>query len=632
MKDQKDAVQQRPEDFMDEEDRREAEESMKLSTNDDFAGFGSTEADAKRKGAFLDLFRPSGETKGVQLLRRMGWREGQGIGPNVRRKIKAHDEDDAEDDYHLLPPENPDLIAFVHKTDHKGLGYGGESKLESQPRNAISRSTSRQLEEQSEDEEGLSPAFTAPKSKKAKDPKRKGGFGVGILNDTGSDDEDPYEIGPKMSYNRTLGGEKVNKKASLGGSNPLLRTKPTFVSKKAITAQSSSGFRKCHDGRYPPEGFVLASQLDAFASMALNDDSLKPPEVPKGWKSSKSPEATQGDGTFISTADAARQSTMDANGRAALLGEAQLPGKSVFDFLTPAARERILQASGKTNLPAALSEKPPPGFEASEDEKQRSLDALVPDLDADVALQALSRGIGGWMPYAEDENKRARYRAFLEIRAGLRQGLPEKPTDMSRDNWVTELNEFARAAQVFKPVTGLMASRFTSSSTQPKGSSDLSTPETESLLIKPATKPEDPAEQAAKLGMFGPMTRSTTTFNPTRLLCKRFNVKPPANVSFDPDDSIRSASTASASIPVTGRFQPAGFENAGNPTAGVASDTQTQQELKSTSSPTRGASVNLNVQQPQSIVIDAERNEALEAEKPGEAVFKAIFGSDDEEE
>lgn len=632
MKDQKDALQQRPEDFMDEEDRREAEESKVLSTNDDFAGFGSTEDDAKRKGAFLDLFRPSGEPKGVQLLRRMGWREGQGIGPKVRRKIKTDDQDDAEDEYHLLPPENPDLIAFVHKTDHKGLGYGGEPRLELQHRNTISRSTSRPRDEHSEDEEGLGPAFTAPNSKKPKDSKRKGGFGVGILNDTGSDDEDPYEMGPKISYTRTIGGEKANKKASLGGSNPLLRTKPTFVSKKAVTAKSSSGFRKCHDGRYPPEGFVLSSQLDAFASMVLDDDSLKPPEVPKDWKSSKTPEAMQGDQSFVSTADAARQSTMDAKGRAALLGETQLPGKSVFDFLTPAARERILQSSGKSNLPAALSEKPPPGFETSENDKQRSLDALVPALDADVALQALNRGIGGWMPYAEDENKRARYRAFLEIRAGLRQGLPEKPSDMSRDNWVTELNEFARAAQVFKPVTGLMASRFTSSSTQPKASSDQLASEKESLLSQPASKPEDPAEQAAKLGMFGPMTRSTSTFSPTRLLCKRFNVKPPANVSFDPDDGAGSASTASASIPVVGRFQSAGFENAGKPTVEVTSNIDTQQGSGSTSSPDQGASVTLDAPQPQSIVIDAERNEALEAERPGEAVFKAIFGSDDEDE
>ena len=38
------------------------------------------------------------------------------------------------------------------------------------------------------------------------------GIGIGILNDTGSDDEDPYEIGPRISYNRVIGGEKKKKK------------------------------------------------------------------------------------------------------------------------------------------------------------------------------------------------------------------------------------------------------------------------------------------------------------------------------------------------------------------------------------------------------------------------------------
>ena len=49
-KDGKDAKRvQRPEDFMDEEDLREAEESKKLQTATDFAGFGLTETDTIRR-------------------------------------------------------------------------------------------------------------------------------------------------------------------------------------------------------------------------------------------------------------------------------------------------------------------------------------------------------------------------------------------------------------------------------------------------------------------------------------------------------------------------------------------------------------------------------------------------------
>jgi hypothetical protein len=32
------------------------------------------------------------------------------------------------------------------------------------------------------------------------------------------------------------------------------------------------------------------------------------------------------------------------------------------------------------------------------------------------------------------------------------------------------------------------------------------------------------------------------------------------------------------------------------------------------------------------VVVDRERNEALERERPGDAVFRAIFGSDDEDD
>lgn len=651
-KDSKNGAQQRPEDFMDDEDIRDAEESKKLFTNEEYSGFGATAEDAKRKGALIDLFRPSGETKGVQLLKRMGWRQGQGIGPKVRRKLKQDVGDDDDGEMHLLPPENPPLIAFVHKTDSKGLGYGGEAKLESRIGQNTSRSGSRGGDVSSDDEGAMGPAFAAPKAKKqAKQSGRKGGFGVGILNDTGSDDEDPYEMGPKISYSRTIGGDKPKKKKeTLGGSNPLLKSKPTFVSKK----KTSPGFRRCHDGRLPPDGFVLSTQLDAFSAITLNDDSFKPPYVPEDWKSKKTPQQSESNTAYVSTAEAAKASSLDAKARAALLGEAQLPGKSVFDFLTPSTRDRIAQISGKTNLPAALGEKPPPGYETSEADKQRNLEESIPQLAPEVALQALNRGIGGWMPYSEDLPKRSRYQSFLSIRAGLRpQGvLPEKLPEMTRDNWLAELNEFARAAQVFKPVSGMMASRFTSSTQQVAGNNPSSA-SSDSLLSKPTPKLEDPAEQAAKLGMFGPLTRSITNFYPTRLLCKRFNVKSPVDVVLDPGDGSGVAAPHATSASYSGmgagagasgsRFQSAGFQtNETLPPSNMPLITSGK-EGGEESTPASDAAVTataideLIAQEKGNanaalVTVDAERNEALEAERPGEAVFKAIFGSDDEDD
>ncbi|KAL5356934.1 hypothetical protein BJX96DRAFT_134289 [Aspergillus floccosus] len=622
------ATQQRPEDFMDEEDIREAEEARNLRTAEDFSGFGSTGTDPVRRGGLMDVFQMGGETMGVKLLKKMGWKEGQGIGPKVRRRAYG-DASDADKTY-LFAPENPPMVAFIHKTDHKGLGFEGESRLDAQ-----------KADDHESDDEG-DPFFgrrlTGPgktKPFKTKEP-RRGAFGVGVLNDTGSDDEDPYSLGPQISYNRVIGGDKKKKKRAksaedgkpaIASSNPLLNTKPVFISKKAIAAKGS-GSRKCHDGRLPLDGFLLAEGISGLA-ISSQEKKYAPPEIPKDWKSSKAPSHDRDESSYVSTKEAAKASSLDPSSRAALLGEVQLPGQSIFDWMTPEARERIVKLTGRTDLPPARGEKAPKGYEASEAQKRRDLWDIIPKLDKQAAVQALTRAASGWMPYSEDPDKRTRYRTFLEVRAGLRESLPERLPGSTTDEWVAELNEFARAAEVFKPMSGLMASRFTSASSGPKGSSDESESATSpgSLLSKPAQKPADPAEEAAKIGMFGPMTRSHLTFYPTRLLCKRFNVKPPSHVQIDPGEPRERAEGTPGD-----RFQSAGYQSDTGPKELVSHDVMNQLMLNIGATGGVAAGSSGVQEQAKPIVVEPERNEALEAERPGEAVFKAIFGSDDEEE
>ncbi|EZF30935.1 hypothetical protein H101_05437 [Trichophyton interdigitale H6] len=641
--------QQRPEDFMDEEDLREAEEARELQTSTQFDGIGSTAADAIRDTGLVDLFSSSGDTVGVRLLKRMGWKEGQGIGPKVRRRANLDDDRQDEDDgqTYLFAPENTPLISFVDKHDRRGIGFEGEQRLDE----AVSRSSTIPAARSST-------SSNEKKTQKTK-PRRLGGFGVGVLNDTGSDDEDPYEIGPNISYNRTIESSKKNSKAkrsaevprpAIRSSNPLLDTKPVFISKRAASGaardKDRSGFRKCHDGRLPLDGFILSIQID----LTPRNKRYDPPKVPEGWVPAKTASTQNSQATTtaaaaaaapppqqVSLAEAARASTLDPKARAALLGEAQLPGKSVFDYMTPEAREKIALATGRTDLPPALGEKAPQGFEASDSQKRRDIWNLIPSLDKDAAIQALSRGASGWMPYAEDESKRSRYRSFLEVRAGIvTDRLPDRLPGSSTDEWITELREFARAAEVFKPISGLMASRFTSSTststTQPgmePSSGSSSTP----LLTRRAAKPEDPTESAAKLGMYGPMTRLLRPFAPARLLCKRFNVRVPAGSKHDGG--------------IAGLSDFAGLEaHAEPPPPLVSKETMDQLMMESgrkiIPSPASGSGSGsgsgpgpaMPAEQPpaQPAAVDPERNEALEGERPGEAVFKAIFGSDDEDE
>ena len=150
--------------------------------------------------------------------------------------------------------------------------------------------------------------------------------------------------------------------------------------------------------------------------------------------------------------------------------------------------------------------------------------------------------------------------------------------------------------------------------------------------------------------MFGPLTRSTHSFYPTRLLCKRFNVPPPTHA--DPgavpgeggaSSEDRRKTGFSDVIPgkkldLVGRkqmeelrigafgggrgFVSGGYEGVG-PEAGSVDTAAKQAGEEEKQSFER---------EKREVEIDPERNEALEKERPGDDLFKAIFGSDDEED
>ncbi|RDL41820.1 uncharacterized protein BP5553_01799 [Venustampulla echinocandica] len=605
--------EQRPEDFMDEEDIADASEAQRVQMAEGFSGLGSTQDDSTRRGAYIDVFRIEGETIGVKLLRRMGWKEGQGIGPKVRRKARLDALErpgDEKEPTHLFAPENTRMISFVKKSDHKGLGLEGQAKLS--PINGLGSET---VKSDDDEEEGHLDLVGPKKGKKKKAV--RGGIGIGILNDTGSDDEDPYEIGPRISYNRVIGGEKKKKKPANGSVNPLLKSKPVFISRK----KASSGLRKCHDGRLPLDGFILSSS-DEFSSLIQASTRYAAPEIPKDWKSSKQPKSNASSAAYLSPAEAAKASSLDPKSRAAILGEAALPGKSVFDFLSPAARDRLASASGKGNLPPALGEIPK-GYNLSEEDRRKELLSQIPQVDPSTALAALTRGASGFMPYAEDEAKRTRYRTYLENQAGTSPVPPSPAPAMSREDWLKELREFANCAQIFKPMSGMMATRFTSS-TKTTMSGTVGSDAGGSLLSKPEPKIEDPAEQAAKVGMYGPLTRSSKDWFPSRLLCKRFNVKPPAHVQPGATEHDESAAPTNAAPDLVSKEAISEMMAGVNWNGGMAGGASV---IK-----TESRDEDEDEVKPEVVVVDTERNEALEGERAGEAVFNAIFGDDSDDD
>jgi G patch domain-containing protein 1 len=607
-KDQPHGQSQRAEDFMDDEDLAQAAETRQLETAQNFAGIGH--AGAANDDGLFGLFLTQEETMGVKIAQKMGWRRDQGIGRKVRRNARM--EDGSQDSAaHLFAPEDARVMSVPREeVKRKGLGYSSEARLGSSIQHDPERSGVPDMH------------FLEISNKPAtvkKDSVKKSSFGVGILNDTGSDDEDPYELGPKITFNKTLGKDKKTKKPSKFAKAGA-PDKPVFVSKKNASKSLALLSRKSMDGKPPLAGFELATDL---AELREKPKYLAP-KIPPGWKSSKGAATTEA-AQYQSVADAAKASTLDAKGRSVLLGEKPLPGKSVFDFIAKDARDRLANISGRADLPQGLGQSGPEGHLPAASAQPKDLWSLVPQLDKSIAAGALAKGATGWMPYAEDPTKRTRYVGFLELRAGLKDDLPARPTGISISDWVKELHEFAHAATVFKPTTGIMASRFTSSTQQ----SDSAQASENNLLRQPAPpKPEDPAKQAAKLSMYGAMTRSSFPFHPTRLLCKRFNVRPPPDMPADFDDAE------------SGGFRSRQTEDVVNKSA---MDKMLHEVLTNGPGLQRpawmGQATEREVREDATMgdtavhaVVDVESNEALGKERAPEDVFKAIFGDDEEDE
>lgn len=585
---------------MDDEDKAEAEEARQVSTKSEFAGLGSTEDEINKRAPLMDLLRSSSDTMGFNLLRKMGWKDGQGIGPRIWREAVLDNSTSAEK--HLFAPKNSKLILIMRKNDRKGLGYQGEDVVKRADEGTRARS---------EDED-------ATDKKSTMQPRKNGAFGVGILNDTGSDDEDPFSLGPRISYSKVLGSDKKKKKKAGGrvesNSNPLLSKRPVFVSAKANKALT--GFRKCHDGRLPLEGFLLS-----VAKIVHEMNKYPPPKVPIGWKSAKLVKGSETSASgWESSSDLAKSSVLEPSSRGTILGEAPLPSKSVFDFMKPDARARLVTLTKNESLPPARSE----SIQAITSDSDAMLQ--IPALDPSIASSALGRGVGGFIPYTDNPSKLARYRTYLSYSAGFTLDNPIQPPELSKEEWHREMQEFAHAATIFKPMTGSIATRFTTAS-----NTSLLSQSSDSIQEKNAQPPpiKSPAEEAAALSMFGPLTRSSTFFYPSRLLCKRFNVPVPAHVNSGNEGATSNKSSqrdnqqvliTNPSASTTGlesganihsRFQPSGFQIA-----------ETQEPVQSHHGDTADKSE----------VIDRDRNAALEQDRAGDDVFKAIFGSDSEDD
>ncbi|XP_046552577.1 LOW QUALITY PROTEIN: G patch domain-containing protein 1-like [Haliotis rubra] len=509
-------VAQRPEDFMDDEDFGEhGIAPRKLATSSTYT---SEERGQKRKvmtaaalagssvipgvaDALTDLIIPDSIPIGVSLLRKMGWKEGQGVGPRARKKTKkkkrnselkkassvkvygcalpqssssVEESDDEALQNVTFAPKDRNPVSLKAKDNVHGLGYSGLN-----PRNALPS--------------GHINLFSPPPVKgKGRRGIQGHAFGVGALED---DDEDIYATDHMSNYDMTMGSEEKDDK--FGWTAPGHREK----GKQQV-----------------PVGYV-GKLLEGFN---ISSKSLKPKKV---FKHPPLPPGFRLVHKFLKPcASASAPGSTDkhnAVSRGLVLGETPI-FKSVFDLI-PKDEQKKLEMAKDTPLPGPLSPtaiiQGTPGHKPQSDsqpDREHAVHEVAPG-----PTQALNKGSLTFQPFARNQDKQRRYDKYL---SNFRQGNKdpfEEVGEGSMTEWEMEREkeEFARAAKLYKPLSTMMATRFTTA----KYADDLDTVE---MPVDPQVEQSDQAK-AVEMKMFGKLTREQLEWHPDKLLCQRFNVPHP---------------------------------------------------------------------------------------------------------
>uniref|UniRef100_A0A672QTC9 G-patch domain-containing protein n=1 Tax=Sinocyclocheilus grahami TaxID=75366 RepID=A0A672QTC9_SINGR len=485
----------RPEDFMDEEDFSEhGIAPREIVPTDDFASGKKDQLKDKARavsslaalipgdtGLLEELIAPARSSIGVELLRKMGWKDGQGVGPRLKRKQRKQNDDavkvygcafppngseESEDEDEFAPenvsfaPKDVVPVDFTPKVDSHGLGYRGLNPLQ-----ALGGGS----------ETGHINLFTLQSDRttslfgdRNSGQQRRGGiggqaFGVGAMEE---EDTDIYHKDSMSNYDNVLGGEEPG------------------------------------DGLYgwtvypPPD--LPRDYRPVHYFRPVVDSSTVSPIVAQALQASR--------GRLSQDAPQQGRHSLDSSQRCDMLGETPLQGpSSVFELLGSKDRERL------NEIPAVVASAKAAALQASS-ETQMALKAWSgPTADASKTFK----------PFAENPLKQARYDLYItKLKQGNKDAL-ESSLDSSMTEWERgrERDEFVRAALLYKPSNSSLSSRFTRSKHEDDTDSVDVTRDQENDM--------DDKQAAVKMKMFGKLTRETFEWHPDKLLCKRFNVPDP---------------------------------------------------------------------------------------------------------
>ncbi|CAJ0955472.1 unnamed protein product [Ranitomeya imitator] len=540
----------RPEDFMDDEDLGEFGIAPKeILTTDDFASKTKDRIREKARelasvtapipGATIleDLIAPAKITIGVQLLRQMGWKEGQGVGPRIKRRAQkkaaesnvktygcalpptgSEETEEEEDDYIpeniTFAPKDVTPIDFTVKDNVHGLGYRGLN-----PHEALFGSLNTHMNVFSDASEKTNSLLGDVRQSKGRKVGISGqAFGVGAMED---EDDDIYTVDSLSKYDTVLREEEA-------GDGLFGWTAPKEYKNKKGPSKEIQYIGKML------EGFCLAAQVPPSKKV------YPPPDLPKDYRpvhyfrpvlaensqNSAVLQAMIQSSSKPSVAPVKEQPSsrhqLNSSQRRDLLGEAPLQGStSVMELLSEKDRGRIQDVRQNLEEQRTKAQKL-----AQEALKKRFQASAVEEKDNKLQQSLLDRQMipehaGEFRPFERNPEKQKRYENYIRsLHKGQKDAL-ESCLDANMTEWERsrEREEFMRSAMLYKPTNSHLSSRFT----RGKYEDDSDTVEV------PRDEEGDINDKASavKMKMFGKLTRDKYEWHPDRLLCKRFNIPDP---------------------------------------------------------------------------------------------------------
>ncbi|XP_070616414.1 G patch domain-containing protein 1 [Erythrolamprus reginae] len=533
-----------PEDFMDEEDLGEHGIAPKeITITDTFASQSKDKIQEKARqlagivapipgATVLDEFiTPAKITIGIDLLRKMGWKEGQGVGPRVKRKPRqqkpepgvkiygcalppgSEDSEEEEDEYQpenvTFAPKDVMPVDLTPKENVHGLGYQGLD-----PNRALFGTSEESLNLVSLSSEKLSQLGDVRQSKGRKLGISGQAFGVGALEE---EDEDIYAVESLSKYDSFLKDEEP-------GDGLYGWTAPKPYKSKPGREREKKYLGKILDG------FCLASKS------VTPTKTYPPPDLPRDYRpihyfrpvikatgenSHVLQALAESTGKLLSHAAVQCRHQKTASERREELGETALKGPttSVLEYLSAKDKQRIEEA--KQTIQPPLKADTVPRQSPHNKFQVPSVSDAPRNWQLRLGFQAATTSSTDFKPFASDAGKQRRYEHYLENLACGKKDVPESSFDSGMTEWERdrEREEFLRAAAFYKTSSSILTSRFTPAKLE-DDTDKVDVPRDEETNVN------DKAA-AAKMKMFGKLTREKFEWHPDKLLCKRFNIPDP---------------------------------------------------------------------------------------------------------